>query len=149
MKKIFFCILKINEERSRIRSYPHKNVTDPSLMTRGSTLGDFVTILTEGSMQDITVARLHSSRVYRVPSPPSIKCNYTAWESLWGQSNILCATLKRRGSWVISVYLWAVLTVTHVLDPDPALSERIQNLFFPLPQVPNQSRYGSTLIWKY
>ncbi len=32
-------------------------------LSRGPTLGDFVTILTEGSMQDVTVARLQSTRV--------------------------------------------------------------------------------------
>ncbi len=48
---------------------------------RGPTFGDFVTIRTEASMQDITVAtRLQDYRVqeYRLPFPPllnAIKCN--------------------------------------------------------------------------
>ncbi len=41
-------------------------------ISRGPTFGDFVTILTEGSMQDNTVARLQSIQEYRLPSPPSI-----------------------------------------------------------------------------
>ncbi len=43
-------------------------------ISRGPTYGDSVTILTEGSMQDITVARLQSTRV-QTGSPPSINCN--------------------------------------------------------------------------
>jgi hypothetical protein len=35
----------------------------------GLTFGDFVTILTEGSMQDNTVARLQSTRVHTPLSP--------------------------------------------------------------------------------
>ncbi len=43
---------------------------------------------------------------YRLPSPPSIKCN-VLHESLSEDSqNFPCAMLKRRGSWVISIYLW-------------------------------------------
>jgi hypothetical protein len=42
---------------------------------------------------------------YRLPSPPSFKCNVLR-ESLFVDSqNIPCATLNRKGSWVISVYL--------------------------------------------
>jgi hypothetical protein len=63
-------------------------------ISRGPTYADFVTILTEGSMQDFTVARLQE---FRLPSPPSIKCNVLR-ESLSEYSqNIPCATLKRRG----------------------------------------------------
>jgi hypothetical protein len=40
----------------------------------GPTLGDFVTILTEESMQEITVARPESKRV-QTTLPHSIKCN--------------------------------------------------------------------------
>jgi hypothetical protein len=39
------------------------------------TFGDFVTVLTEGSIQDVTVAKLQSTRVQTSPLPPSIKCN--------------------------------------------------------------------------
>jgi hypothetical protein len=50
------------------------------------TCGDFVIILTEGPMQDNTVARLQVTRVqYRIPSPPSIKCNVLR-ESLFEDS---------------------------------------------------------------
>jgi hypothetical protein len=38
-------------------------------ISRGSTLEDFVTILTEGSMQDNTVARIQSTRVQTPLSP--------------------------------------------------------------------------------
>ncbi len=43
-------------------------------ISRVPTLGNFVTIRTEASMQDVTFARLQSPRV-RLPSPPSLKCN--------------------------------------------------------------------------
>jgi hypothetical protein len=77
-------------------------------ISKGPTFGDSVTIHTEGSMQDITVARLQSTRV-QTPLSPSFKCN-VLHESLSEDSqNIPCATPKRRGSWVISVYLWVWL----------------------------------------
>jgi hypothetical protein len=40
-------------------------------ISRDPTFGDFVSILIEGSMQDITVARLQSTRV-QTPLSPSI-----------------------------------------------------------------------------
>jgi hypothetical protein len=43
-------------------------------ISRGPTFGDFVTICADGSMQDITVARLQIQE-YRLPSPPSFICN--------------------------------------------------------------------------
>jgi hypothetical protein len=52
-------------------------------------------------------SKLQAYRVqeYRLPTPPSFKCNVLR-ESLSGDSKITpYATLKRRGSWVISVYL--------------------------------------------
>jgi hypothetical protein len=71
-------------------------------LSRGPTFGDFVTIRTEASMQDVTVARLLSKRV-QTPLTPSFKC--TAQESLSEDNeNIPCATLTRMCSWVISVY---------------------------------------------
>jgi hypothetical protein len=43
---------------------------------------------------------------YRLPSPPSFKCNLLR-ESLFVDSqNIPCSTLERRGSWVISICHW-------------------------------------------
>jgi hypothetical protein len=44
-------------------------------ISRGPTFGDFVTIRTEGSMQDVSVARLQSTRVQ---TPLSFKCKCTA-----------------------------------------------------------------------
>jgi hypothetical protein len=38
-------------------------------INRGPTLGDFVTIRSEVSMQNVTVARLQSTRVQTHPSP--------------------------------------------------------------------------------
>ncbi len=70
-------------------------------ISRGPTFGDLVTILTEGSMLDVKVARLYRVQEYRLPSPPCIKCN-VLHESLSEDSqNIPCATLKRRGSWTL------------------------------------------------
>ncbi len=72
-------------------------------VSRGPTFGDFVTILREGCMQDITIARLHSTRV-QSPLSPSIKCNVLRKSLSEDSQNISCATLsKRRGSRVISV----------------------------------------------
>jgi hypothetical protein len=67
--------------------------------------GIFVSILTEGSVQDVTVAKLQSTyRVpYKVPSPHSLKCNVRLESLSVDSQNIPGATLKRRGSWVISV----------------------------------------------
>jgi hypothetical protein len=77
--------------------------------SRGTTFGDFVTIRTEGSMQDITVARLRSTvQEDRLPSPPSFKCNVLRESLSVDSQNIACSTLKRRGWWVISVYLCCV-----------------------------------------
>ncbi len=52
-------------------------------ISRGSTFGDFVTILTEGSMQDLTVALLKSTRVHTdSPLPPLINVMYCVRVSL-------------------------------------------------------------------
>jgi hypothetical protein len=60
-------------------------------------------------MQANTVARLQSTE-YRLPSPPSIKCNVLRKSLFEDSQNIPCATLKRRVSWGISmlyhVCLW-------------------------------------------
>jgi hypothetical protein len=60
---------------------------------RGPTFGDFVTIRTEASMQDITVARKQS------------KCNVLRESLSVDSQNIPCAALNRRWSWVIFAYL--------------------------------------------
>ena len=73
-------------------------------ISRCPTFVDLFTLLTEGSMQDYTVTRLQSTRV-RLPSPPSIKCNVLRESLSEDSQNIPCATLKKMGSWVISVYL--------------------------------------------
>ena len=74
---------------------------------RGPTFGDFGT---EASMQDVTVED-YKVQEYRLPSPPPFKCNVLRESLSVDSQNILCATLKRRGSWVISVYLWSVVSV--------------------------------------
>ncbi len=43
---------------------------------------------------------------YRLPSPPSFKCNVLRESLSVDSQNIPCTILKRRGSWVISAYLW-------------------------------------------
>jgi hypothetical protein len=42
---------------------------------------------------------------YRLSCPTSSKCNVLRKSLSEGSQNIPCATLKRRGSWVISIYL--------------------------------------------
>jgi hypothetical protein len=74
-------------------------------VSRDPTFGDFVTIRTEGSMKDVTVARLQIQE-YRLSSPSSFKCNVLRESLSVDSQNIPCATPKRRGSWVISIYLW-------------------------------------------
>ncbi len=72
-------------------------------ISRGPTFGDFVTSLREGSMQDITVTGLQSTGVR---TPLSIKLNVLRESLSKDSQNIPCAALKKRGSWVISVYIW-------------------------------------------
>jgi hypothetical protein len=55
-------------------------------------------------MQDVTVARLQSIRV-PTPLSPSFKCNVLRESFSVDSQNIPCATLKKRGPWIISVYL--------------------------------------------
>ncbi len=74
-------------------------------ISRGPTFGDFVTICTEASMQDAKVTRLQT------PLSLSLKCNVLRESLSVDSKNIHCATLKRRGSWVISVNFWGPLTV--------------------------------------
>ncbi len=50
----------------------------------GPTFGDFVTIRPEASMQDVTFARLHSTRVHAdVPLPLLINVMYCVRVSQW------------------------------------------------------------------
>jgi hypothetical protein len=66
-------------------------------ISRGPIFGDFITTLTEGSIQDLTVARLESTKVQN-PISPSIKCNVLHDSLSEDSQNIPCATLKRRES---------------------------------------------------
>ncbi len=71
-----------------------------------SYLRGFVTVLTEGSMQDITVARVQE---YRLPSPPSFNVMYCVRDSLWtvkifitleeGVVGNLCISLEDSVGW--------------------------------------------------
>jgi hypothetical protein len=56
-------------------------------------------------------SRLQDYRVqeYRLP-PPTFKCNVLCESLSVDSQNIPCTILKRRGSWVISVYLWEIGT---------------------------------------
>ncbi len=54
-------------------------------------------------MQDVTVARLQVQE-YRLLS--FIKCNVLRESLCVDSQNIHCATLMKRGPWVISIYLW-------------------------------------------
>jgi hypothetical protein len=55
-------------------------------------------------MQDVTVARLQSTRV-QTPLSPSFKCNVLRESFSVDSQTIPWATPEKRGSWVISVYL--------------------------------------------
>ncbi len=72
--------------------------------SRGTTNGDFVTILTEGSCR---TSRLQDYRIRgdRLLPPPSIKLNVLRESLSEDSQNIPCATLKTGGSGVISIYL--------------------------------------------
>jgi hypothetical protein len=74
-------------------------------MSRVLTFGDFVTFRTKASMQDIKVAILLSTRG-QTPYPPSFECNVLRESLSVDSQSIPCATLKRSGSWVISVFIW-------------------------------------------
>jgi hypothetical protein len=75
-------------------------------ISRSPTFGDFfVTIRTERLMQKVTVtARLQSTRV-QTSSPLSFKYNVLRESLSLDSQNIPCASLKRRGSWMIFLYL--------------------------------------------
>ncbi len=56
------------EDHAKKKVYKRKiggegGIREMENISRGSTFGDFVTIRTEASMQDVTVARLQSTRV--------------------------------------------------------------------------------------
>ncbi len=58
-------------------------------------------------------SRIQGSKRHRIPDPDPQHCSrlpplLNVIDGVDSQ-NIPCATLKRRGSWVISVYLWSVL----------------------------------------
>ncbi len=73
-------------------------------ISRGSTFGDFVSILANGIDTDQHGCKTTEYKSTDYPLPPLVN---VLRESLSEDSqNIPCATLKRRGSWVISVYLW-------------------------------------------
>ncbi len=57
------------------------------------TFGDFVSILTERSMQDVTAARTQTTRVQTPLSPPSFKFNVLCESLSMGTQNIPCETL--------------------------------------------------------
>jgi hypothetical protein len=42
----------------------------------------------------------------QTPPPPPFKCDVLRESLSVDSQNVPCATLKRRGSWVTSVYLW-------------------------------------------
>ncbi len=69
---------------------------------RGPNFGDFVTIRTLVSMQDVSV---QDYRVQDSPLHPFFNCNVLRESLSVDSENNPCATLKRTGSWVISVYL--------------------------------------------
>jgi hypothetical protein len=73
-------------------------------ISRCPTFDDFVIILTEGSTQDITAARLQE---YRLPCPPSIKSNVLR-ESLSKESKYSLPNTKEKevaGNFCISLYV--------------------------------------------
>jgi hypothetical protein len=95
--------------------------------SRGPTFGDFVTILTEGSMQNNKVARLYRVQEYRLFSPHSSKCNVLLKNLSENSQNIPYATLKRRGFWLISVYL----CIKGTESPDAFLKAcKIKSVFY-------------------
>jgi hypothetical protein len=102
-----------------------RETRDMGNLSRDPTFGNFITMCTEASMQDITVARLQSTRVQTPLSPPLLNVMYCVRVSLCGQSNISCATLKRRGVVVGNLCISLLITnpfcviCASVADPDP------------------------------
>jgi hypothetical protein len=67
----------------------------------------------------LTSTRLQDYRVqeYRLSSPPSSECNVIRQNLSEDSQDIPCAPLTRRGSWVISVYLWSRVIQFWYLEP--------------------------------
>jgi hypothetical protein len=82
-------------------------------VSRGSTFGDYPRRGVDA--QDVTVARPQSTRV-QTPPALSFKCNVLRESLSVDCQNIPCATLKRKGSGVISIYLWSTFYIQKVLD---------------------------------
>jgi hypothetical protein len=91
-----------DSEQLRIVSVMLPVLREMENISRGSTFGDFVTIRTGGSMQNVTVVRLQSTRVQTLLSLLFKNVMYCVSLSVDSQ-NIPCATLKRKESWVISI----------------------------------------------
>jgi hypothetical protein len=66
-------------------------------ISRGPTFRDFVTIRTEGSMQDVSVAGIQVQE-YRLPPTLSFKCNVLCESLSVDSQNIPCPTLRERES---------------------------------------------------
>jgi hypothetical protein len=78
-------------------------------ISKGPTFGDFVTIRTEASMQDATVARLQSTRVQTPYLPTLFNAMYCVRVSLWTVTVFLRNT-KEIGSWATTLYLHRLMT---------------------------------------
>jgi hypothetical protein len=85
---------------------------DMENISRGSTFGEFATILTEGSMQDVKVKDYRVHKEYGLPSPPSFKCNVLRESLSVDSQNIPCATLKQKGV-MVKLYIRVSLTKTN------------------------------------
>jgi hypothetical protein len=111
--------LTINRERLEENEAENQYTREVENISRGPIFGDYVTIRTEASMQDVSVARHYRVRYKSTESP--LKCNVLRESLSVDSQNIPCATLKRRGSWVISVYLCGIPTgrVRNVWNPPP------------------------------
>jgi hypothetical protein len=66
-------------------------------ITRGPTFGDFVTFRTEGSMQDVRVARLGEYKSTDFPLPPLLNIMYCVRVSLWTVKIFLGRHERERG----------------------------------------------------
>jgi hypothetical protein len=87
-------------------------------ISRGPSFGDFVTILT---MQRGVDAGHHGFKTTEYKStdspPPSMKCNVLLESLSEDSQNIPCATLKSRGSRVLSIYLCMKIRLGVFVDP--------------------------------
>jgi hypothetical protein len=62
-------------------------------ISRGPNFGDFVTIRTEGSMQDVSIAGIQSTRV-QTSHYPSFECNLLRESLSVDSQNIPCLKLR-------------------------------------------------------